>query len=138
MASAVLVDANVLLDILTADPIWCQWSAAALQQARATGPIIINAIVCAEIAPVFSFDWQKLDAWLLPSSFVREDLPFTASVVAASAHQIYRQRGGKKETPLPDFYIGAHAQVAGHTLLTRDATRYRTYFPTVPLIAPAP
>ncbi|HSI62857.1 MAG TPA: type II toxin-antitoxin system VapC family toxin [Candidatus Saccharimonadia bacterium] len=138
MASSVLVDTNVLLDILTADPIWCQWSAAALQQARATGPIIINAIVCAEIAPAFNFDWQKLDTWLLPSSFVREDLPFPASVVAASAHQAYRQRGGKKETPLPDFYIGAHAQIAGHTLLTRDASRYRTYFSAVPLIAPAP
>lgn len=138
MASTVLVDANVLLDILTADPAWCQWSLNALQQARSSGPVVINPIVCAEIAPAFGFDWQKLDAWLLPSSFVREGLPFSASVIAASAHQAYKRQGGKKESPLPDFYIGAHAQVSGYALLTRDVGRYRTYFAPVQLITPTP
>jgi predicted nucleic acid-binding protein len=136
MASPVLVDANVLLDVLTADPVWCAWSISALQHARASGPVVINQIVCAEIAPAFNFDWQKLDTWLLPSSFIREGLPFAASVVAASAHKAYRSNGGKKDSPLPDFYIGAHAQVSGYTLLTRDIGRYRTYFASVPLITP--
>ena len=133
---AVLVDANVLLDILTADPQWLAWSSAELTKARAVGPVIVNPIICAEIAPAFDFDWQKLDQWLLPSSFVQEALPFPASVIAAAAHAEYRRRGGKRETPLPDLFIGAHAEVAGHTLLTRDAARYRTYFSKVILIAP--
>ena len=133
---AVLVDANVLLDILTADSQWLAWSSAELTKARAAGRVVVNPIICAEIAPAFDFDWQKLDRWLLPSSFVQEALPFPASVIAAAAHAEHRRHGGKRETALPDFYIGAHAEVAGHSLLTRDSARYRTYFPKVTLIAP--
>jgi len=133
---AVLVDANVLLDILTADPQWLAWSAAELGKARAAGPVIVNPIICAEIAPAFDFDWRRLEQWLLPSSFVQEGLPFPASVLAAAGHAEYRRRGGKRETPLPDFFIGAHAEFADHALLTRDVGRYRTYFPKVTLIAP--
>lgn len=129
MPDTVLVDANVLLDILTADPIWLSWSSAELQKARASGPVIVNAIVCAEIAPAFDFDWKRLDRWLSPSLFLREDLPFSASVLAAAAHAEYRSRGGTRSTPLPDFFIGAHAEASGHKLLTRDAARYRAYFP---------
>jgi predicted nucleic acid-binding protein len=136
MADTILVDANVLLDILTADPVWLAWSSAELQKARRSGPVFINPIVCAEIAPAFDFDWKRLDQWLLPGSFYRENLPFEASVLAASAHAIYRIRGGNRQTPMPDFFIGAHAEASGHTLLTRDAARYRTYFPTVNLISP--
>lgn len=136
MPSAVLVDANVLLDILTADPTWLPWSSMELQKARKLGPVVINPIICAEIAPAFDCDWQRLDQWLRPSSFLREALPFPASVIAAAAHEKYRKRGGTKDTPLPDFYIGAHAEAAGHRLLTRDAARYRTYFPSVRLITP--
>jgi predicted nucleic acid-binding protein len=133
---AILVDANVLLDILTADPVWLAWSAAELQKAQAGGPLIINPLICAEIAPAFDCDWARLDLWLRPASFVREALPYEASPLAAAAHLLYRNRGGSKRSPMPDFYIGAHAQACGHTVLTRDAKRYRTYFPSVPLITP--
>lgn len=136
MPSSTLVDANVLLDILTADPKWLQWSVATLTAARAAGPVVVNPIVCAELAPAFGFDWQKIRQWLLPSTLVQEALPFEASVIAAQAHAAYRLSGGTRIHPLPDFYIGAHAQFVGHTLLTRDAARYRTYFPLVPLITP--
>jgi predicted nucleic acid-binding protein len=131
MSQSVLVDTNVLLDILTADPLWLAWSSAALQKAMAQGPVIVDPIICAEIAPAFDCDWQRLDRWLRPSSFIREALPFQASVLAAAAHDRYRKRGGARTTPLPDFYIGAHAECSGHTLLTRDVSRYRTDFPTV-------
>lgn len=134
----ILADANVLLDILTADPVWLPWSVAALQDARTSGPVIINPIICAEIAPAFDCEWPRLDQWLRAGGFYREGLPFEASVIAAAAHAAYRSRGGKRDTPLPDFYIGAHAEAAGHVLLTRDAARYRTYFPNVTLVVPSP
>lgn len=136
MASTILVDANILLDILTADPRWLGWSSSALRSARASSPLAVNPIVCAEVAPAFDCDWPRLDAWLAKAQFVKEPLPFAASSVVAAAHREYRRRGGVRTTPLPDFYIGAHAEVEGHMLLTRDASRYRTYFPRVPLIAP--
>jgi len=137
MAGGVLVDANVLLDILTADPQWLVWSSAELRSARASGRILVNPIICAEIAPAFDFDWPRIDGWLAQAAMEKEPLPFEASAVAAAAHREYRNRGGSRERPLPDFFIGAHAQFSGFTLLTRDATRYRTYFPDVPLICPA-
>lgn len=137
MAGSVLVDSNVLLDVLTADALWVDWSRDQLTQARANGNIIINPIICAEVAPVFGFDWSELESWLQPSSLVCEALPFEASVIAASAYEAYRKRGGTRTSTLPDFFIGAHAQVAGHTLLTSDIQRYRTYFPEVPLIVPS-
>ena len=136
MARAILVDANVLMDVLTADATWLPWSSEQLKQARRNSAVIVNPIVCAEIAPIFDFDWQKLNKWLRPGLFGREALPFEASVIAAAAHRRYRQNGGTRTSPLPDFYIGAHAEAAGYTLLTRDVPRYRTYFPTVPLIVP--
>lgn len=135
--AGILVDANVLLDILTADPLWLARSSAELRRAKAGGEMLVNPMICAEIAPAFDFDWARLEAWLARAGIRTEALPFAASVVAAAAHRAYRQRGGTRTSPLPDFYIGAHAEVAGHTLLTRDATRYRTYFPKVPLICPA-
>lgn len=137
MAGGVIVDANVWLDILTADPLWLEWSAAGLRSARADGRILVNPIICAEIAPAFDFDWLRMDAWLAQAGAQKEPLPFEASTVAAAAHREYRARGGSRERPLPDFYIGAHAEAEGCTLLTRDAARYRTYFPRVQLICPA-
>ena len=136
MAGVVLVDANVLLDILTADPRWLSWSSAELRKAKARGAVAVNPIICAEVAPAFEFDWVKLDEWLARAGILKEPLPFEASTIAAAAHREYRLRGGVRETPLPDFYIGAHAEVAGHRLLTRDDSRYATYFPKVTLIAP--
>lgn len=132
-----LVDANVLLDVLTADPIWVAWSSASLVEARGIGALAVNPIVCAEIAPAFDFDWRRLDDWLAHSGILKEPLPFASATLAAAAHRRYRRRGGVRTTPLPDFFIGAHAEVGGLTLLTRDPVRYRTYFPQVPLICPA-
>jgi len=136
MADGVLVDANVLLDILTADPQWLAWSSAELRRAKAGDRIFVNPIICAELAPAFDFDWPRINAWLAQAGMMKEPLPFEASTVAAAAHRKYRDRGGSREKPLPDFFIGAHAEVAGCALLTRDAARYRTYFPKVPLICP--
>jgi predicted nucleic acid-binding protein len=135
--AGVLVDANVLLDILTADSLWLERSSAELRQAKAGGAILVNPIICAEIAPAFDFDWPRIDEWLARAGIIKEALPFAAAVVAAAAHREYRQRGGTRTSPLPDFFIGAHAEVEGHALLTRDAARYRSYFPRVPLISPA-
>jgi len=137
MAGGVMVDANVLLDILTADPQWLAWSSTELRSAKASGLIFVNPIICAEIAPAFDFDWPRIDTWLAQAGMVKETLPFEASTVAAAAHRKYRDRGGSRERPLPDFFIGAHAEVAVCTLLTRDAARYRTYFPKVQLRCPA-
>lgn len=136
MARSILVDSNVLMDVLTGDPVWLPWSMTQLASARKSGRVIVNPIVCAEIAPYFGFDWSRLDHWLRPGSFIREPLPFEASVLAARAYHDYRKSGGTRTSPLPDFYIGAHAEAAGCTLLTRDVPRYRTYFPNVPLIVP--
>jgi predicted nucleic acid-binding protein len=131
-----LVDANILLDVLTADPQWLAWSSARLIEARGNGTLGVNPIICAEIAPAFDFEWRRLDEWLGQSGILKEPLPFAAATLAAAAHQKYRRSGGVRTAPLPDFFIGAHAEAGGLVLLTRDATRYRTYFPRVPLICP--
>ena len=136
MAGVVMVDANVLLDILTADAQWLAWSSGELRRAREAGLICVNPIICAEIAPAFEFDWSRINGWLSQAGMRKEPLPFESSAVAARAHRVYRSRGGSRELPLPDFFIGAHAEVAGHALLTRDASRYRTYFPNVQIVAP--
>ena len=133
---ATLVDTNVLLDILCADPVWADWSQAALKAQILLAPVVINPVICAEISPAFRHDWAALDHWLRPDAFLREGLPFEASVPAARAFDLYRKRGGVKQGVLADFLIGAHAEWSGHTLLTRDMNRYRTYFPSVPLICP--
>jgi len=126
----------VLLDVLTADPQWLEWSSSRLCDARAAGALGVNPIICAELAPAFEFDWSRLEQWLAGAGILREPLPFAASTIAAAAHREYRRRGGVRTSPLPDFYIGAHAEVEGYRLLTRDAVRYRTYFPKVELTEP--
>lgn len=132
---ATLVDSNVILDIVTEDPVWSAWSVESLAAAADRGPLVINPIVYAEVSIRFS-RVEDLDDVLSPQDFVREPLPWSAAFLAGKAFAGYRKRGGAKGTPLPDFYIGAHAAVAGHSLLTRDAARYRTYYPTVDLHAP--
>lgn len=131
----ILLDSNVLLDIATADPVWLAWSEREFRAAAAHGPIPINPIIYAELAPAFA-TVLDLDRWLDPALFQRLALPYAAGWVAAQAFVKYRRAGGTKTSPLPDFYIGAHAEVEGHTLVTRDAARYRTYFPGVRLITP--
>jgi predicted nucleic acid-binding protein len=133
----ILVDANVLLDLLTAEPRWVEWSVERLRESKWAGPLAVNPIICAEIAPAFDCKWERLDGWLQEAGILKEPLPFAASTIAAAAHLQYIRRGGRRSSVLPDFYIGAHAEEQGHTLLTRDAARYRTYFPKVPLICPA-
>ena len=131
-----LFDTNVLLDIATADPIWLAWSEMQFRNASAQGPILINPIIYAELAPAFA-NVADLDQWLDSGIFQRLPLPFGAGWLAAQAFLKYRRSGGTKTSPLPDFYIGAHAEFEQLTLVTRDASRYRTYFPSVKLIAPA-
>ena len=133
--AATLVDANVLLDILTEDEEWGDWSAAMLEQAAHQGALIINPIIYAEVSLGFS-RIEDLDEALPARYYRRAELPWAAGFLAAKAFVRYRRAGGVRRAPLPDFYIGAHAAVAGLTLLTRDAKRYRTYFPTVRLLAP--
>jgi hypothetical protein len=131
----VLVDSNVLLDTLTGDPRWAPWSRSALQQAGDTAILVINPVIYAEISVDFD-SIDDLDDAVPPESLRREPLPFAAAFLAGKAFQAYRRRGGMRRSPMPDFYICAHAAVRRYRLLTRDAARYRTYFPTVELIAP--
>ena len=133
--SGFLFDTNVLLDIATADPIWLPWSEKQFRTTAAQGPILINPIIYAELAPAFA-STDDLDRWLDPAVFQRLPLPYAAGWLAAQAFLKYRRSGGAKTSPLPDFYIGAHAETENRTLITRDAARYRTYFPNVVLIEP--
>ena len=130
-----LVDSNVLLDIATDDPAWSDWSGGALGRAIDAGPVCVDPIVYAEVSVGFQ-RIEELDAFLPTVTFRREPLPYAAGFVAGKAFLAYRRRGGQRPTPMPDFYVGAHAAVNGYRLLTRDAHRYRTYFPTVELDAP--
>jgi predicted nucleic acid-binding protein len=133
---ATLVDSNVLLDLFTQDPMWSQWSRARLAEALDQGPVLVNQVVYGEVAYRFS-TIEALDTVLTPDRFVRGNLPWAAAFLAATCYRDYRRRGGQRVSILPDFFIGAHAAVLGLRLLTRDAARYRTYFPTVDLVAPA-
>ena len=130
-----LVDSNVLLDIATNDAAWFDWSSQALESAANESPLAINAIIYAEVWIGFQ-RIEDLESAIPSSLFRRDALPFEAAFVAGKAFLQYRRRGGGRATPLPDFYIGAHAAVAGFRLLTRDPKRYQTYFPSVELIAP--
>lgn len=130
-----LVDSNVLLDLFTEDPTWCAWSSTRIAEALDRGPVLINQVVYGEVAHRFS-TIEGLDEVLTADRFVRGNLPWAAAFLAAACYREYRRRGGQRTAILPDFFIGAHAAVLRVRLLTRDATRYRTYFPTIELIAP--
>lgn len=132
---ATMVDTNVLLDLLDVGSAWEDWSAERLFEARERGPVVINPLIFAEVGAGFDAE-PDLEAALPPSRFAREDLPFRAAWLAGRAFLQYRRSGGEKRSPLPDFYIGAHALVMRHGLLTRDPSRYRTYFPSLQIIAP--
>lgn len=133
--TTVLVDSNVLLDVATEDPDWFDWSSGALAAAAHEAPLVINPLIYAEVSVGFT-RIEDLERAIPASMFRREALPYEAAFLAGKAFLRYRRRGGTKETPLPDFYIGAHAAIAGFRLLTRDVTRYQTYFPSVELISP--
>lgn len=133
--TAVLIDSNVILDIVTEDPRWLDWSSSALEAAADSSALVINPLIYAEVSIGFD-SIEELDEALPPELFRRDPLPYESAFLAGKAFLTYRQRGGRKEAPLPDFYIGAHAALAGLRLLTRDARRYRTYFPKLVIIAP--
>jgi predicted nucleic acid-binding protein len=130
----ILVDTNVLLDIYRADAIWMPWSLQHLQQAK-PGQLAINMVVYAELAG-HPAEPANLDEFLEMLDIQMLELPRSASRLAGLAFRSYRPRGGTKTGVLPDFFIGAHAQAEGYKLLTRDAGRYKTYFPKIKLICP--
>ncbi len=132
---ATLVDSNVILDVVTDDEEWQDWSSTMLSRAADAEHLVINPLIYAEVAVRFE-SIEALDEVLPSDYFIREPLPWAAAFLAARAFLPYRRRGGAKRAPLPDFYIGAHAAIAGHTLLTRDPRRYRSYFPKLKMIAP--
>ena len=132
----VLVDSNVILDVLTGNSHWAGWSSSALAEASDRGRVVINQIIFAEVSPRYE-TIAALDIALPPSLFVREQIPFEGAFLAGKAFLLYRSRGGERRAPIADFYIGAHASVAGYHLLTRDAARYRSYFPQLALITPS-
>ncbi|MBI5441080.1 MAG: type II toxin-antitoxin system VapC family toxin [Deltaproteobacteria bacterium] len=130
-----LVDSSVLLDVLTEDPKWAPWSGERLAECADRGVLVINPVIYAEVSVGFE-RIEELEEALPHDAFRREALPWEAAFLAGKAFLSYRKSSGRKTAPLPDFYIGAHAAVAGLALLTRDAARYRTYFPKLALIAP--
>jgi predicted nucleic acid-binding protein len=130
-----LVDSNVLLDIFTEDPAWSKWSETALATAREVGLLVINPLIYVEVSIRFA-SIEELDEAIPAAELLREELPYEAGFLAGKAFVRYRRQGGLKRSPMPDFYIGAHAAVRGYRLLSRDAARYRTYFPKLTVIAP--
>jgi predicted nucleic acid-binding protein len=132
-----LVDSCVLLDVITGDERWADWSAEQISVAMDAGRVVINPLIYAEVSVGYE-TVEELEELLPASEYEREPLPYVAGFAAGKAFLRYRRSGGDKRSPMPDFYIGAHAAVAGYRLLTRDIHRYRTYFPTMDIIAPVP
>ncbi|ANH03509.1 type II toxin-antitoxin system VapC family toxin [Shinella sp. HZN7] len=130
-----LVDTNVLLDLVTEDPAWAAWSQAELEAAALLGPLGINDVVYAELSVRYR-DIADLDAMIALAQLDHLPMPRQALFLAGKAFQAYRRTGGSRTGVLPDFFIGAHAAVAGLTLITRDAARYRTYFPNLAVRTP--
>jgi len=131
----VLVDSNVLIDIATDDPGWGDWSKRALAEVAEHTTLIINPIIYAEVSIGYTAI-EALDGVLPAALYQRQPLPWEAAFLAGKSFLLYRRRGGPRTSPLPDFYIGAHAAIGRLALLTRDAARYRRYFPKVEILAP--
>ena len=134
MKTSTLIDTNILIDVWGSPRPWTGWAQDALVRCREEGTLLVNAIVWSEIAP--SMEADRLAAYVDELDIGRENLPFGAAYEAGLAHARYRQAGGTRERTLPDFLIGAHARHGGHRLLTRDAGRYRKYFPDLSIISP--
>jgi predicted nucleic acid-binding protein len=131
---AIMVDSNVILDMVNQDPLWLDWSRSALEQ-HLDGGLLVNAVIYSELCSSANTA-ADVDALLEDMALALADIPREALFLASKAHLSYRRQGGTKASPLPDFFIGAHAQVLGIPILTRDQGRYRTYFPHVALICP--
>ena len=132
----VLVDSNVLLDIATGDLTWAPWSSQALAECTEFAVLLINPIIYSEVSIGYP-TIEALDAALPIHLFERAALPWEAGFLAGKCFLAYRRRGGLRTAPLPDFYIGAHAAIDHLAILTRDAARYRTYFPKLEVLAPS-
>jgi len=130
-----LVDSNVLIDVLADDPQWADWSIDQLERLGLQAPLVINPLIVAELSPRFECA-ADLEQALTGLPLQRQALPWDAAFLAGQAFKVYRQRRGAKRSPMPDFYVGAHALVAGLRLLTRDAQRYATYFPKLEIVSP--
>ena len=131
----VLVDSNVILDVATQDEVWSAWSSATLAWVAEHAVLVVNPIIYAEVSVGYA-RIEDLEAALPSALFRRDPLPWEAAFLAGKAFLAYRKCGGPRRSPLPDFYIGAHAAIVRFRLLTRDAHRYRHHFPTLQLIAP--
>lgn len=136
MADAILVDTNVLLDLVTNDPVWADWSQGQLETLALSNSLVINPIIYSELSIAFK-RIEDLERTLADVALKLTELPREALFLAGKVYLKYRQRRGTKGSVPPDFYIGAHAAVMRWPLLTRDVARFRSYFPTVKLIAPA-
>ena len=130
-----LVDTNVLVDVLQDDPQWAEWSISQLRAQASVHQLVINPVIFAEMSLSFS-TLEALDDVVVTMGLELREIPRPALFLAAKAYAQYRKRGGAKQQVLPDFFIGAHAAVEGWPLLTRDATRFRTYFPGLEVLAP--
>jgi len=133
--NGLLVDSNIILDVFLDDPVWADWSESVLSEYAVYTPLFINSVIYSEISIGFN-KIEELEAALAKSGFRMLDIPKEALFLAGKAFLNYRKHGGKKRSPLPDFFIGAHAAVSGLGLITRDKNRYQFYFPTVSIIAP--
>lgn len=131
----VLVDSSVLIDVLLRDKNWFEWSSSALAAAGDEAAVVINPVIYAEVSIRYR-SMDDLNKVIPPSLCRRDDLPYAAAFIAGRAFVKYRRQGGSRTSPMPDFYIGAHADVAGFRILTRDTRRFKRYFPSVELIAP--
>jgi predicted nucleic acid-binding protein len=130
-----LVDTNVLVDVLQNDPQWADWSVAQMRAQSSLHVLVINPIIYAELSLSFS-TLEGLDDVVGTLALELREIPRPALFLAAKAYAQYRRRGGSKQQVLPDFFIGAHAAVEGWPLLTRDASRFKTYLPTLDVLAP--
>ena len=130
----VMVDSNVILDMVNQDPLWLDWSRSALEQ-HLDGGLLVNAVIYSELCSNATTS-TDVDALLEDMALTLADIPRQALFLASKAHVSYHRQGGTRTTGLPDFFIGAHAQVLGIPILTRDQGRYKTYFPHVALICP--
>lgn len=132
---SILVDSNILIDLFDYESQWHEWSKEQLKNYGNEAILVINPIIYAEISLHFK-DEEQLDKALSTSLLRRDPLPWKAASLAARAFLEYRKSGGSKTSTMPDFFIGAHAVVEQMQLLTRDARRYKTYFPTLEIIYP--
>ena len=132
----ILVDTNVILDVINRDPKWFHWSRDKIRETREENELYINVVIYTELVPAYQEE-AELQKFIRRSPFQKRVLPFSSAAPTARAFLDYRKRGGKKNSPLPDFFIGGHAEAEGLAILTRDENRYQTYFPNVKLICPS-